>query len=426
MFFFSDDSSAEKRTLSSFPEIIDENKKLNVNFTTELDDYLSEHFSFRTDVVSVFSSLKYSVFNESLEEQVVAGKDGWLYFSKTLDDYTGKNLMSDYEIDSLVKTLDIIDEYIESKGAEFVFVVAPNKNSVYPQYMPYYFTKTQSNSNLDILNEKNKDKNYYLNIKSGLVDSKELLYHKTDTHWNNLGAIYCYNAIMKKFNKDYIDYLESGYSVKCNWQSDLNTMLFPKKELYDNQVEFNKKTDFEYISKFRSVEDLNIETTTKNGTGKLLMYRDSFTNALLPFLSSNFEYSKFTRVLPYRLNELETTDYDYVVIEIVERNLTEILKSAPILQSPYRQIDNSCSIINSAEIFFRENADLTHIYGSFKCSDIPEEIIVSVDLADETKSFVAFPIFEEKLLGEYDEEKKYFSLYIPETELNKNVKIYVK
>ncbi len=426
MTLFSEDSNAEKRDLSSFPQIISDDKNFNLNFTTELDDYLSEHFSFRTKVVSVFSSFKYSVFNESLEEQVIAGKDGWLYFSKTLDNYTGKNTMSEGKINDLIKTLDIINEYVNSKESEFLFVVAPNKNSIYPEYMPYYFTKTQRETNLDILNEKNKHKNYYLNIKSNLVDCDELVYHKTDTHWNNLGAIYCYNAIMQKFNRDYIDYLKNGYIIKNNWESDLNTMLFPEKEIYDNQIEFNKKTEFSYISKFRSVEDLNIETASENGRGKLLMYRDSFTNALLPFLASNFEYSKFSRVLPYRLNELETTHYDYIVIEIVERNLGEILKSAPILQAPYRQIDNNCSIIENAEVFFRENAGLTHVYGSFECSYIPEEIIVSVDFDDETKSFVAFPIFEEKLLGEYDEEKQYFSLYIPEIELKENVKIFVK
>ncbi|MGN1081840.1 MAG: hypothetical protein ACI4QV_07095, partial [Acutalibacteraceae bacterium] len=53
--FFGEDTSAEKRELSSFPSLFSADSGLNENYTDELSAYLNEHFSFRSDFVTAWS-----------------------------------------------------------------------------------------------------------------------------------------------------------------------------------------------------------------------------------------------------------------------------------------------------------------------------------------------------------------------------------
>ena len=36
------------------------------------------------------------------------------------------------------RTLALLQEYAEAQGGQFLFTLAPNKNSLYPEYMPDY------------------------------------------------------------------------------------------------------------------------------------------------------------------------------------------------------------------------------------------------------------------------------------------------
>ena len=161
MFFLTDKDVSEKQDLAQMPSLFLEDGSFNEDFPSLFEKYLSDNFSFREDIISTYGKVKYEVFNVSAEEQVIAGDDGWLYFSKTLDDYKGENQLTEYELDALCKTTDLIDEYAESQGADFIFMIAPNKNSVYPQNMPYYYTAAQGDTNLEKINKALENKDYY-------------------------------------------------------------------------------------------------------------------------------------------------------------------------------------------------------------------------------------------------------------------------
>jgi len=425
MFFFSESSGAEKRELAEKPSLITEDNSINLSFPEEFENYLADNFSFRSKVVSSFSKLKYRLFNVSFEEQVIAGDDGWLYFSKTLDDYLGKNVFTEKELKDFEKTLSLIDEYAEKNGAEFIFTVAPNKNSIYPENMPYYYVQGVNKSNLDLLNEYLADKSYYYNTTEALDTSIGLIYHKTDTHWNNLGAAQCYNGLMEKLNKEHIDYIDIGYSVQNIWKADLNTMLFPDEELYDEQIVFDFEDKFEYTSRYRSAEDINISTECLDAEGSLLMFRDSFTNALLPLIANNYRRCTFTRVVPYRISELEKDSYDTVVIEIAERNLRNIIESAPVMCAPERNVDSSYSEAEDCEMFSEDGSGLKHFYGSFTGSDA-EEIILCFQNGGDSVCYEAFPIRESDMIETAESGKNYFSLYVPSDVNCDNIKVYIK
>lgn len=93
---FGERESAEKRQLSEFPSLV-EDGKLNLSFPSELDTWITEHFCFRSALITANNLLKAELFAASDEDQVIVGKNDWLYFAQTADDYLGLNRLSDAE-----------------------------------------------------------------------------------------------------------------------------------------------------------------------------------------------------------------------------------------------------------------------------------------------------------------------------------------
>ena len=102
--------NAEKRELAAMPAFKKEDGSINSDFFAEFDDYMSDNFGFRSFLVNAFSTVKASVFKTSSEEDVIIGKDDWLFYSETLDDYTRNGVLSKDDIYSIGKTLDLINE----------------------------------------------------------------------------------------------------------------------------------------------------------------------------------------------------------------------------------------------------------------------------------------------------------------------------
>ena len=167
----------------------------------DFDAYFEDHFGFREEMVTAFHSLTMALFGDTLNEKVIVGKNDMLFYSETLDDYLGRNLLSDGEIARIAACLRIEQEYCKAQGMSFTFAIAPNKNTVYPENMPARLIPTGEPGNRERL--------YAALAEAGVptVDFASLLlsrkgegqlYHDRDTHWNERGALIAYNAVMER------------------------------------------------------------------------------------------------------------------------------------------------------------------------------------------------------------------------------------
>ena len=93
---------------------------------------------------------------------------------------------------------------------------------------------------------------------------------------------------------------------------------------------------FTYDAPVRDGNSMTI-TTTGGGEGSLLMFRDSFGILLYPYLADSFGSALFSRANPYRLNLVEERSADFVVVELVERNLDYLLQNVPQMPAPLRE-----------------------------------------------------------------------------------------
>ena len=108
-------ASTENKAMSEFPSLSD-GGNLNLNFFKELEEYFNEHFAFRNELVYADAKIQTAAFHVSNVDTVVYGKDGWLYYSSTLDDYLGNHRMSERQIYNIVHNLSLVQQYVDRKS----------------------------------------------------------------------------------------------------------------------------------------------------------------------------------------------------------------------------------------------------------------------------------------------------------------------
>ena len=343
-------ASTENRAMTGLPaffDVTEDRFSPNPAYTEELGEYYSDHFGFRQELVTADSWLNETIFGRSANEKVLVGREGWYYLRETEDDYTGVSALSERGVYRLGKTLDLMDRFCSDADMTFVFFAAPNKNSVYPDYMPWNIRRSSSAGNLDRLTRTMRTRPYYLDIKSVLGKKAEEeprnLYLRNDSHWNNLGALAAYNAIQDNLNTRItgVDYLPIEASAlrlsRIPVTGDLTAMLYPAVHKTDVQYDLGLPENYSSSRPLHNLMESEINTTCQSRTHSLMCWRDSFFNALIPMTSNAFGKVRYIRnsgTSPYDLTAAKSGGFDIVIAEIAERNLPDILYSVPRIDAP--------------------------------------------------------------------------------------------
>lgn len=336
MLFTKQESSSENRTMAEFPSVTTEEGGLNVNWLPEAGEFFQDHFAFRNELVTANALIDGKMFGVSTASGVIQGTDGWLYYKDSLSDYLGTELLSDRSLFNLAHSLSMMQEYLQNKGVQFVFTVAPNKNSLYDEHMPYYDrVKVSDEKNLNnLVPFLEKEGVNYVDLFSTLQSQEEVLYHERDSHWTNKGAALAADTLMDALGKEHDSWQDESYQVRTDYEGDLDTMLYPLATTLEDEVYYDRQTTFAYVGEVESNFDTKITTVNPVQSGSLLMYRDSFGNALLPFMADAYANAYFSRGVPYQLKDVDTQGADTVVVERAERFLPDMAQSAPVMAGP--------------------------------------------------------------------------------------------
>lgn len=327
------ETSSENRQLSEFPSPKTEEGKINVEWLSQAGDYFQEHFAFRNELVTGNALLHGRLLETSTADSVIQGKNGWLYYKDSLDDYLGQDLLSDRSLFNIAHMLSMTQQALEEKGVNFLFTIAPNKNSLYGDNMPYYDKlKVSGQTNRENLEDWLKtEKVAYADLYQALMEEDEVLYHARDSHWNNKGAALAADVLMDALGKDHDSYEGESYTVRRDYTGDLDTMLYPLASTADDEIYYDKETTYATVEEIQSNFDPRITTVNPVKEGSLVMYRDSFGNALLPYMADAYANAYFSRGIPYQLMDVETHSADTVIIERAERFLSEMSQFPPVL-----------------------------------------------------------------------------------------------
>lgn len=347
MLFFPTTKTTENKAMAEPPKLITEEGAPNKAFFSDFENYFNEHIALRNQLLYSDAMIQSTLFRESNVSGVIYGTDGWLYYSSTLNDYLGTNVLSERQLYNLGYNFRLIQDYVEAQGKDFVLLIAPNKNTLYGDNMPYYksYVVKQEHSAVllgPILKQQNVN---YLDLFKLFEAQEEVLYLKQDSHWNMKGANLAYNGIMDSLNLPHEDYSDTTPVLTQNENGDLNKMLYSFYGQPEQNYDYNLTQAFSYTSNEKDVEGRWLITENPSGTGTLLMFRDSFANTLIPFLSNEFHTAYYSKGEPNALARyMETYNPDYVVIEKVERNIANYLNNPPILTPAEVQLPEKFSI----------------------------------------------------------------------------------
>jgi len=91
-------------------------------------------------------------------------------------------------------------DWLAEKGIRYIFLPVPNKESIYPEHIPWRIRRNAGTSLYDqIIGYLNENPGFsdYIDLKEVFLRQKagNQLYPKTDSHWNVDGAFEAYNNI---------------------------------------------------------------------------------------------------------------------------------------------------------------------------------------------------------------------------------------
>lgn len=338
-----DMKNREQRKLAIEPKLTKENFFEYPDFYT---DYAKDNFSFRNLLFYTHSLYKAKLFNESpLPKDVLIGKEGWFFDNEIGDINDVRNLCQVPEVELAIVNQNMLQKqkWLKEKGIKFYVLIAPNKHRVYPEMLPrgYFQTQGIGQNRFDLYKM-----HLAIHAHTKLIDPTDSLiqakhrrevYYKTDTHWNLFGGMKGYQVLMQDIAKDYpyVKPLDEGMFMIQNFTScegDLAKMVGLQYDYTRKEFAFMPIDTAHIHFKLPTRSDIKIEyhnnRTVNNSQLKLLMFRDSYANYLIPFLNLHFKDATYIWSYEFMDKMIEEQKPDVVIFECLERFI------APALMSP--------------------------------------------------------------------------------------------
>jgi hypothetical protein len=276
------------------------------------------------------------------------GVDGWLIYTNKADignllDYKKANLLDEATLTDRGMRIHRFSKWLSQKKITFILTVAPNTTTIYPESVPKHIKVMGNVSRLDQLSRFLREKTTvnFLDLRPPLLKAKkeQIVYLKTDTHWNAIGSFVVYQELMrymqklrpantKKLIPQKITDFNSGKRIDSG---DLADMLGLRDSLKEEIPIIIPKTPFKAIRTWTE----GISTATLNKAAcpglKLLVFGDSYLQEVQPYVSEHFCEAKFLLGLGIDKGIIEEYHPDIVVFEIAERYL-EYLNNFPNIQ----------------------------------------------------------------------------------------------
>ena len=319
----------ENRTLASKPILV----STNINeYPKSYEEYFNDYLPFKTELVKLKNLSDIFVFKNIISDSVLLGKNDWLFLKwhPLIPDYIGNYEFSNEELEIAKNNLIYFRNELKKKNIDFILMIAPNKNIIYPENMPSFISRKNENNSTDYFiryMEDNTDikivypKNELLKYKK-----KYQLYYKYDTHWNYLGAYVGYSELMKKMNIEVanLDIMNIELSNK-NRSGDLASMISLKKKITnDNEyiIKNYDKKSFHITAHSNDIQMYAETMATNTNDYKLFIIRDSFTTAMFNYIASSFNNVTFAHYSGYfKIDYIIDKSPNILVIEVVERGL---------------------------------------------------------------------------------------------------------
>ena len=335
---------AEKRELAPFPALRADWNTLTA-FPRGLDAYFQDNFGFRPLLVRWHSFLNMRMLGVAPSTTVMNGSEGWLFYADdgAVEDYVSDKPFDAEELEYWRDTLQQTDNWLRSRGIDYVFAIAPDKHAVYPERMPRWIHKLgDSRTDQLIAYMRAHSTVTVLDLRAALVEAKqrERVYSKTDTHWNPRGALVAYQAILR--NAGIQPWPRSEFQPTSTLAPGLDLAdmvglsdiiketVLGLKPLRPRAARIIEPADADPAGE----EALLITEIPNADLPRAVVFRDSFSSSLIPFISEHFSRTVYLWQNDFDPEVVEKENPDLVIHEIAGRRLTNHVPYNPLQNAP--------------------------------------------------------------------------------------------
>ena len=325
-------SESENRSLTQKP-VFSLQRLLGGGYTTKYEKYVNDQFYGRQTWVELKTGVDL-LFQKRENNHVYVAADG--YFIEDFIPGKEQNQMAN---------LQAINQFVARHPMlNYSFLLVPTAISVLGDKLPYEAPVINQLDYIEAFADQLDEQILFVNPFSALTTHlDEALFYKTDHHWTTRGAYYAYLAwadqvqldgeenefqfeiISSAFNGTLSS--KGGYTPQVLDQIEIYVPIEPRTQMVVHYVEEQKRVTTLYESEALAQKDkyavflggnhalVDIQTTAATQRN-LLLIKDSYANAFVPFLVSS--YDKIIMVDPrYYFDDLE---------ELVEREeITDVL-----------------------------------------------------------------------------------------------------
>jgi alginate O-acetyltransferase complex protein AlgJ len=304
-----------------------------VSFPRRFERYWNDSFAFRWYLIRAHSLVKLAL-GVSPSPKALVGQDGYLFYAaeQSVDYFRAVKPFTAPELARWREDLEEREAWLAERGIRYLVVVAPNKETIYPEFMPPELRPVRNYTRLDqLLADLRQHSNVpIIDLRPALwrAKSEARVYHKTDTHWNDAGALVASREILTRvrdwFPAVSIDPPPGSFKVELTAGGDLARILALEDRFREQRIEWVPSAP-ERAHKIGGDPTGSPDVTVMecNGCGELrvVMNQDSFNTNLAPFLADHF--SRIVLVDGTKLNQtlIEREKPRLVIQEFVERIL---------------------------------------------------------------------------------------------------------
>jgi Carbohydrate esterase, sialic acid-specific acetylesterase/SGNH hydrolase-like domain, acetyltransferase AlgX len=250
---------------------------LDNQYYRSFDQYFNDSFSLRSPLLFAIRWLDYHLFQTTAADDVHVGNQGWLFSRRSIEDYRKEACSGVPDIEQLVLELHAIESIIAASGRRFFFTVAPDKSTIYPEFVGFVPQNESCNrSRYDRLLEAiaARPLKGFVRLDELLRSAKKsaaLLYDTSQADWNNLGALVAAEGLQAKI------IIDSSQKRLFNYRSSDTT----------GDGDLNRHL----MGFWTETEDAAVVHRRDSGGSTLpsaIIYGDAFIKNLIPYLEQMF------------------------------------------------------------------------------------------------------------------------------------------
>jgi alginate O-acetyltransferase complex protein AlgJ len=321
-------------------------KQTLMQFPQQFETWFDDHVGFRRPLIRCYNVAKVCgvtvengiTVGEASHVQVIVGRNGWLYGSSggfLVRDFRRTDPFTQADLTAWRRCLTQRRDWLSARNIGYAYLVTPNQQTIYPEYMPRAMTRADRPSRLDqLLAEMAQVPGFdFPDLRPTLTEGRAVYptYHQTDTHWNDFGAYLGYRELMAVMKRSIatapIAPLESfeieakqvtNYGDLCR---SLNAPIDFEQTLVTLKPRTPRQTQWESFETPSSVFKVWKSTNSLAPSGRLVVVHDSFMMALRPYLSEHFREVYYIMTYDFPADLIAELKPDFVLDQMVERVL---------------------------------------------------------------------------------------------------------